>query len=115
MLIVAYKLVRNDGITCYNTETPDEIIKVLEHARLAGARVRIWYGNVSSGRAWGDVEEGRLGRSGGDVKVPVISTHRKCLGSRQVLDHCIVKIEYANKQRGGVLWTHPDFKRADAA
>lgn len=115
MLIVTYKLVQNNGITYYHPETSDEIIEILENARLAGTRVRLWYGNISSGRAWGDCEEGKLGRSGGAVQVPTITTHRKCLGGREVLTHCIVKVEYANKQRGGVLWTHPDFKRADAA
>lgn len=103
-----YKVTFPTG-TFYHRETPDEIIEILERARAERTRIRIWYGDVKTGRAWGDSEQGRLGRSGGPVKCPIILNNRRSIGGGALLDHCIVKVEHSNKRRGGAIWIHQSF------
>ena len=95
--------------TFYHRETPDEVITVLERARADRLRLRLWYGDVKTGRAWGERESGRLGRSGGPVKVPIMLNNRRSHGGGAILDHCIVKVEHSNRKCGGVLWIHATF------
>lgn len=34
------------------------------------------------------------------------------MGGEALLDHCIVRIDYSNIKRGGVIYIHPRFKEA---
>ena len=97
--IIEYQIV--DG-TYYHKQTPQDLIKVLEHNRNTHTRIKIYYGDVKTGKAWGDVETGYIGRSTGDVKIPLVVYNSRALGGGALLDHCIVKIEVANKKRAGV-------------
>lgn len=100
--------VTND--TSYNSATKQSVIDILEYHRQLGTRLKFHYGDTETGLAWGDIEVGRIGRSAGDVKVPLIISNSRCLGGGALLDHCVIKIEYANKKDGGVIYQHPDFK-----
>jgi hypothetical protein len=35
--------------------------------------------------------------------------NRRCVSGAGLLDHCVVKIEFANKSHGGVVWKHPTY------
>lgn len=112
--------------TFYDPRTHDSIIKILEAARKRNYRLRIYYGNTEAsspdpnaslesnaiGRQWGNNadQQGYISRSTGPLKVPICVYNRRCLGGASILTHCIVKIEYANKRRGGVLYKHPKYK-----
>ncbi len=84
--------------------------------------VRLWYGDVTTGRAW--VEEndvlGKIGRSCGPVKVPLLVEPGE-VGGVQLLDHCIVRIDTVTRRRtrgavgtqtetvGKTVYRHPSF------
>lgn len=74
-------------------------------------RLRFHYGDPQTGEAWGDVETGRVGRSTGTQKIPLVVHNARSLGGG-ALSGSIVKIDVARKNRGGsrdVLFQHPDF------
>jgi hypothetical protein len=90
--------------THYKSETPDAVISILEQARTSRWRLRMHYGDRETGRAWGDVTTGYIGRSTGPVKIPLAIRDSRCLGGSGILDHCIIRIEHANKKLGGMIW-----------
>jgi hypothetical protein len=111
-----------DG-TAYHEETPRSVIGILERfrkARTAGIltsvpRLRLYYGDQRTGKDWGEVCDttGYIGRSTGEVKIPILLHNRLSIGGTGILDHCIVKIEYANKKDGGVLYQHPTYHKTE--
>lgn len=78
--------------TTYHDETPKEVIDILERSRNTRLRLRIHYGDTETGCEWGDVERGHVGRSSGQIKIPLVIKTRNSLGGAGVLDHCIVLI-----------------------
>ena len=68
----------NDG-THYPAAAPDELIRVLEDARLNGRRVRLFYGNDVTGIDFLEEHDiiGRIGRTGGIVKSPILLKREK--------------------------------------
>ncbi len=105
---ITYQIVNG---TAYHADTPPQVIDILEkclHSRRQ-YRFRIWDGDRNTGRAWGDIETGYIERSTGPIKIPILISNTRSLGGPGLLDHCIVKIEYANKKDGGILYQHKDF------
>jgi hypothetical protein len=88
---IRYKVVNG---TYYHEQTPDKVIETLEYARQTGARIRVFYGDVESGRDWMEIygTNGYVGRSTGQVKVPLLITSSRSIGGDPILDHCIVRI-----------------------
>lgn len=86
--------VRIPSGTCFHAETPAAVRLILENARLRGERLRLFYGDVETGRDW--LEEldtmGTIGRSTGRIQVPLLIRNRRSSGGPAILDHCIVKI-----------------------
>lgn len=99
-----YKVVNG---TAYHEETNDRVIEILENARQNGTRIRIWYGNTETGRNWMDVFDtvGRIGRSTGMYKIPLLIKTERSTGGMAILDNCIVKITI-DKQ---TVYQHPKF------
>ena len=97
--------------TTYNDDTPPAVIAHLEQCRRAYRqyRLRCYYGNGKTGKAWGDIPTGYVGRSAGSVKIPLHIANRRSSGGPGIADHCIVRLEYANRKQGGLLWQHPTF------
>ncbi len=100
--------------TTYHAETPPKMRALLERIRREGWRVRFHWGDTETGRDWMDCYHvtGTLGRSMGPQKVPILIHNRRSLGGPALLDHCIVKIRFSNKQDGGTLYVHPAYHRA---
>lgn len=95
--------------THYSPDCPSQVIMAIETARLAhsvgrGYRLRIYYGDPATGLWWGDTQSGYIGRSAGPIKVPLVLWNKVSRGGPAILDHCIVRVEYANKRQGGVLF-----------
>ena len=86
-----YKVVNG---TSYNAETPDKIIEILERARQNNTRILLDYGNVETGQSWGEVYDirGYVGRSTGEIKIPLLIYNQRSLGGEGILTSCIVKI-----------------------
>ncbi len=101
-----YKLING---TSYHDETPDEVIRVLEQARLSRTRLHISLGDTGSGRDWLEEFEthGYVSRSMGPIKVPLILANRRSLGGGSILDHRIVRIR--SSSGGRVLYQHPGY------
>ena len=95
--------------TYYNIQTPTIVCDILEESRISLHRLRIYYGNKDTGRAWGDVLVGHVGRSTGTFKVPLLISNKNSTGGCQLLDACIVKIEHANKKDGGTIYQHATY------
>ena len=98
--------------TTYDDRTPQAVIDVLERVRMSETRIIVAYGDTDTGRDWNDRYDiaGRVGRSMGPVKVPLLLHNRRSLGGTQMLDHCIVKIVTAIGKR--VLYQHPTYHQA---
>lgn len=95
--------------TWYYEETDDKVIEVLENARLSGTRIRIYLGDKETGRDWGEVCDvtGYVGRSTGPIKIPILLHNARSMSGGGILTDCLVKIEHANKRKGGILYLHP--------
>lgn len=94
--------------TTYNDKTPIELAELLEDARITRSRVRIWYGDTETGRDWLEENDitGRVGRSTGTEKIPLIVNNSRSMGGPGLLDHCIVKLAI-NKT---VVWQHEKYQ-----
>lgn len=53
-------------------DVPDEIHRLLDQEYKADRRVRIYYGDPDTGRAWGDMHQGYIGRSTGEKQIPLV-------------------------------------------
>lgn len=95
--------------TYYHIETPDAVIRVLEQYRGTQTRLRIFCGDVETGVAW--TEEwhnmGRISRSCGRIKIPLLIANSRSLGGPGLLDNCILGIRLIG---GGRPWLYKNPK-----
>jgi len=87
--------------TAYNVNTPDKVIYILEAARTSQTRIRVVCGDVETGRSWLETNftTGTVGRSTGDIKIPLLILTTRSIGGDSILDHCIIKIVEAKSKR----------------
>ena len=97
--------------TCYHLDTPEDVIKRLEDARINRYRLRLFFGDTKAGRDWGEENDtmGRVGRSTGRIKVPLLLRTRRSSGGGAILDHCIVKIMRGRR----TVYEMPGYKPPD--
>lgn len=98
--------------TAYHADTSERVIKALESARASRARIRVWYGDTNTGKAWAEENDvlGYVGRSTGNVKIPLLVHNRGSFGGGAILDHCIVRIDITD---GTTLYKHPSFNAGE--
>ena len=79
--------------TSYYYKTDPQIIKILEELRQNKTRIILKYGD-ENGETCNDVSEmtGRIGRSSGKIKIPVLVHNLRSIGGRGILTDRIVKI-----------------------
>lgn len=99
-----YKIVNG---TAYNINTSDEVIKILEDSRINKERIRIFYGDVNSGKDWMEINDtiGKIGRSTGKYKIPLLIKTSRSIGGGAILDHCIVKITIDKE----IVYQNPEY------
>ena len=92
-----YKVVNG---TSYSVETSDKVIRVLEHCRKNGTRIVLDYGDTKTGRSWNQIYDvtGRIGRTGGNSKIPILLYNRRSMGGSAILTDCIIAIK---ESKGG--------------
>lgn len=96
--------------TAYSTRTPDSLIAVLEHCRNSGQRIKIHYGDRETGRDWNDPNLGRISRSTGRIKIPLVIHNTRSMGGPGLLDDAIVKITTSpTRPNNKPLWVHPKY------
>lgn len=107
---VEYKVV--DG-TSYHKETPKAVIDVLENSLKTRKRIVLDYGDVKTGKSWGETNDvrGYVGRSTGTIKIPLLVSNSRSHGGGGILDHCILKI--SESAGGKVLYQIGNYKPAD--
>ena len=98
--------------TYYDAGTEAEVVTVLEQARQSGRRVRLFWGDKKSGREWGGEYAvlGRIGRSWGPVKTPILLHNWRSIGDGAILTAHILRIVDAATKRD--LYRHPNYKPA---
>lgn len=99
--------------TFYHEKTPEAVIKWLETSRVRRQRIRNFYGDAETGRDWMNEYDvlGIVGRSTGDIKIPLLIANSRSHGGGGILDHCIVRI--ATKDASGRLvdvYKHPHYR-----
>lgn len=101
------KYVRLKSGTCYHAATPKKVIKVLEEMLKTRTKVRIFYGDAKTGQSWHEENDvvGRIGRSTGTIKIPLLVPDGESGGSG-LLDHCIIRID----THEGTLYQHRKFR-----
>ncbi len=81
---ITYQLVPDGagGETAYEASTSDEVIRVLEDCRKHRMRIRLTYGDVTTGKSWGEgFDVGYVGRSKGtDAYFPILVHNARSMG-----------------------------------
>lgn len=97
-----------NGIS-FNSNTDDKVCSILAGAWGTARRLRIFYGK--DGKYWLDEYDimGRIGRSTGQVKIPLMIARANSTGGPGILDHCIVRIQEGKN----VLYSAPGFTVPD--
>lgn len=100
---IKYKII-ND--TAYHIDTPDKLVAVLELIKTNHYRVTFDYGDVKTGKSWGETYDitGYIGRSTGKIKIPLLIQKSNSWGGVSILDNCILSIKHSNKKNGGYLY-----------
>ena len=93
-----YKVING---TFYHEKTNDQVIEVLESARQNRTRIILDYGDVKTGKSWGEEYDitGYVGRSTGEIKIPLLVYNARSLGGGGILDHCIIGIYTARGKK----------------
>lgn len=105
-----YKIVNG---TFYKKDTPDEVIDILEDSRINKTRLIFDFGDIKTGQSWGEVDDiaGHVGRSTGNIKIPLLIKTSRSFGGGALLDNCIVKISLSKGKK--VLYQHKNYKSAN--
>jgi hypothetical protein len=87
--------------TFYDATTNKDVINVLENARANNTRIILDYGDVKTGKSWNEIFDvtGRIGRSTGSIKIPLLIHNRRSMGGGAILDNCIIGIKESKGKR----------------
>lgn len=100
-----------DSGTCYTIGTDYKVAEILEKliSEHRSTRVRLWYGE--NGKSWDEENDvtGRIGRSTGSIKIPILVNNSRSYGGGAILTDCIVKIVDIKTKK--VLYQHPNFEQ----
>lgn len=104
MLDEASRYPKKMAATWFKPKTQLRVRRILEKAWREDAKLRLFFGDADTGRDWLEENDtsGRIGRSGGLMKVPLLLSDSGRFGA-PISDDCIVKIQ---DEEGRVLWQH---------
>lgn len=97
----------------FNEGTNEKVMQVLSTAQKDRRRVRVWYGDVLTGRSWDEENDvcGYVGKSNGIVKVPLLINNSSSMGGGVILTEHIVKI--VDTQSKFVYYQHENFSQSN--
>lgn len=93
----------------YSGTVNDRLINVLLDLIYDRRRVRVWYGDTQTGRSWNEEfqTKGYIGRSTGNLKVPLIVSNSRSFGGGALSVGCLVRIDDIESHR--TLWKVDNF------
>jgi hypothetical protein len=96
--------------TAYDKKTPQPVIDALESARQSGQRITVDYGDPDTGKSWGERYDitGRVGRSTGQYKIPLLVHNSRSMGGGGILTANIIAIKTSSG--GKFLYKHPKYQ-----
>lgn len=96
----------------YHRSTPGVVRREIDSAYLHSLRRRLFYGDTETGEAWPQENDvlGRVERSMGPLKIPLLTHNRRSTSGEPILDHCIVAIMSTPFV---FLYRHPGFDVGD--
>lgn len=99
-----YKVVEG---TYFNSKTPDVVCDILNTYLNQDKTIRVFYGDTETGRCWMDEYDtiGRVGRSMGPRKIPLLIKTKRSMGGGAILDNCIIRIQEGSR----ILYRHDKF------
>lgn len=100
--------------TYFDPGTDPKAARALETCRRDGRKVRLMLGDTATGRSWLDEHDvvGRIGRSTGSLKVPLL-IEPGADGGVAILTDCLLRIvDWGSHQD---LYRHPAFRTPDLA
>lgn len=97
--------------TWYDVETPNELIRVLDQAERSQTRCRFFLGDQETGYDWCEEHDtmGTIGRSMGEIKIPLLIASSRSYGGGALLTSSIVKV--VTSSGGILLWKHPKYQK----
>jgi hypothetical protein len=95
--------------TWFEPDTSKEVQRVLEKVRGNHTKIRVHYGDTSTGKAWLEENDvlGFVGRSAGTLKTPLLMSDRNTRFGDAMLTNRIVRIQDA--KTGADLYRHPNY------
>jgi len=92
---------RIENGTSYHHDTPQKVVDILEQCRQSSTRIVLDYGDVKTGKSWNEIYNvtGRIGRSTGNIKIPLLIYSKRSMGGMGILDHCIIGIKESKGKR----------------
>jgi len=98
--------------TYFDPGTDSKAAKVLESCRTHGRKIRLILGDTSTGEPWLEEHDviGRIGRSTGSLKVPLLIEAGEC-GGTAILCVCLLAI--IDWGSGEFLYRHAAYREAD--
>jgi hypothetical protein len=97
--------------------TCERLAQELSRLYKSRARITLDYGNTDTGESWSEIYDisGRIGRSMGPVKVPLLIARRGSTGGGAISVKSILSIRFANKKDGkGYLYLCNTLRAATA-
>lgn len=97
-----------DKETWFTEDTPAKVRWEIERYRKSGEAIRVFYGDVVTGRSWMDEYDviGRVGRSAGPMKSPLLVAEGEYAGGCLLTD-CIIRL--IDVKTGEDVYRHPKF------
>ena len=97
--------------TYYREGTPRPVIDALENAIHTKKRVRLFYGDKETGRDWGNEYDvtGTIGRSTGNIKIPLIIAKQTSIGGPAILVDCIIRLIIDGRE----VYRHPKYNQPE--
>lgn len=105
-----YQLIDGGKPIAYHQDTNIDVINVLERARKNKTRLRIYFGDIKTGKNWNEEYNiyGYVGLSKGNkAYFPILVNNSNSFGGSGLMDNCILKIK--ESKGGKILYQSKNF------
>lgn len=105
---VKFRDMRQPSGCYYHDTTAPEVVELLEAAKASGSRVRLFLGDVKTGKQWMDEFGvcGTVGQSTGPHAIPLLICNSRSLGGGGILTDCIIRLIINGRER----YRHPKYQ-----